>query len=143
VDPGPLPRPVAASTDISKVVRADYGANELYTAMAEAALAGWDEWNARWKEPLYHQDGFLVLSRDAMQPGGFEHESLTLLEKRGHRLERITGRAPTRFPAWSPVDYPDGYFNPRAGWVESSKVVATLAAEARADGVGFLQGTAF
>ena len=31
IDPGPLPRPAAASTDISKVVRADYGADELYT----------------------------------------------------------------------------------------------------------------
>ena len=47
VDPGPVPRPAAASTDISKVVRMDYGADELYTAMAEAALAGWDRWNAR------------------------------------------------------------------------------------------------
>ena len=37
VDPGPVPRPVAASTDISKVVRMDYGADELYTAMSEAA----------------------------------------------------------------------------------------------------------
>ncbi|MBI3878055.1 MAG: NAD(P)/FAD-dependent oxidoreductase, partial [Verrucomicrobia bacterium] len=36
LDPGPMPRPVAASTDISKVVRLDYGADELYTAMAEA-----------------------------------------------------------------------------------------------------------
>ena len=31
-DPGAVPRPAAASTDISKVVRADYGGDELYTA---------------------------------------------------------------------------------------------------------------
>jgi len=30
VDPGPLPHPLAASTDISKAVRAAYGADEDY-----------------------------------------------------------------------------------------------------------------
>ena len=29
-DPGPLPHPHAASTDISKVIRMDYGADEIY-----------------------------------------------------------------------------------------------------------------
>lgn len=140
IDPGPVPRPSAASTDISKIVRMDYGADVLYTAMSEAALDGWDRWNARWDTPLYHQDGFLLLSSSAMAPGEFEHESYTLLRQRGHPVvhpdhaERIR-----RFPAW-PVDrYPDGYFNPRAGWVESGKVVARLAEEARAAGVILLE----
>ena len=41
VDPGPLPHPLAESTDISKVVRIDYGADEDYTALGERALDGW------------------------------------------------------------------------------------------------------
>jgi len=144
VDPGPLPRPAAASTDISKVVRADYGADELYTAMAEQALAGWDRWNERWGEPLYHQDGFLLLSPDPLQPGRFEADSLTLLEQRGHRLERLrAGERTTRFPAWSLEQYPDGYFNPRAGWVESGKVVSRLVIETRAAGVRLLERTEY
>ena len=72
VDSGIIPRREAASTDISKVVRIDYGNDELYTAMGEAALAGWHLWNERWGESLYHQDGFLLLSADALQPRGFE-----------------------------------------------------------------------
>jgi glycine/D-amino acid oxidase-like deaminating enzyme len=142
IDPGPLPRPAAASTDISKVVRADYGGDALYTAMAEAALSGWDLWNARWREPLYHQDGFLLLSAEALQRGGFEYESLALLEQRGHRLERLRGDARSaRFPTWSAEEYPDGYFNPRAGWVESAKVIARLVVEARTAGVRLLERT--
>jgi glycine/D-amino acid oxidase-like deaminating enzyme len=142
IDPGTLPRPAAASTDISKVVRADYGADEPYTAMAETALTGWDRWNGRWGETLYHQDGFLLLSTDALQPGQFEYESLALLERRGHRLERLrAGERTARFPAWSPDQYPDGYFNPRAGWVESGRVVGRLAVEARAAGVRLLERT--
>jgi glycine/D-amino acid oxidase-like deaminating enzyme len=141
VDPGPLPRPEAASTDISKVVRADYG-DELYTAMGEVALRGWETWNARWREPLYHQDGFLLLSSDALRRGSFEYESLVLLEARGHRLERLRDATRTnRFPAWAAAQYPDGYFNPYGGWVESAKVVATLAMEAKAAGVRLLERT--
>jgi glycine/D-amino acid oxidase-like deaminating enzyme len=136
LDPGDVPHVAAASTDISKVVRADYGGDELYTAMAETALSGWDRWNDRWGETLYHQDGFLVLSEGALQPGRFEYDSFALLERRGHRLERLReDERGTRFPAWSSAQYPDGYFNPRAGWVESGRVVAKLALEARAAGV--------
>src|SRR4051812_10720757 len=136
IDPGTVPRAEAASTDISKVVRADYGDDELYTAMGEAALSGWDRWNERWGESLYHEDGFLLLSAAPLQPGGFEHESFALLERRGHRLERLRADVRSnRFPAWSVEQYADGYFNPRAGWVESGRGIAKLVAEVRAAGV--------
>lgn len=135
IDPGPIPRPVAASTDISKVIRMDYGADDFYTAMADAALDGWDRWNARWQPPLYHQDGFLLLAADEMNAGGFEHESLHALARHGHHVQRLTrDDLARRFPAWRAATYPDGYFNPRAGWAESGQVVARIAAEARAAG---------
>jgi len=38
IDPGPLPHPLAASTDISKAVRAAYGADEDYTELAERSI---------------------------------------------------------------------------------------------------------
>jgi glycine/D-amino acid oxidase-like deaminating enzyme len=144
IDPGPIPRPTAASTDISKVVRMDYASDELYTRMAEAALAGWDRWNRRWTPPLYHEDGFLVLSSGPMQPGGFEHDSFSVLRARGHEVERVDSTdARRRFTAWSNRDYPDGYFNPRAGWAESGNVTARIAGEARAAGVRLTEGTTF
>ena len=40
LDPGPLPHPLAASTDISKIVRADYGAGELYADLMVEAFPG-------------------------------------------------------------------------------------------------------
>jgi sarcosine oxidase len=144
VDPGPVPRPAAASTDISKVVRLDYGADELYTAMGEAALSGWDRWNAAWESPLYHQDGFLLLTTEAMRPGGFEHESFELLRRRGHAPRRLgPGDLESRFSGWDGARYRDGYFNARAGWVESGNVLARLAADAAARGVLLAQGVAF
>lgn len=144
LDPGPVPRPAAASTDVSKVVRMDYGADDFYTALAERALEGWDEWNRRWDPPLYHQDGFLLLARETMRPGGFEYDSAEALAKRGHVVERLSGlRRDERFPAWAPAMYPDGYFSPRAGWAESGKVTARLAADARGAGVRLHDGRAF
>jgi glycine/D-amino acid oxidase-like deaminating enzyme len=119
----------------------EYGTDELYTAMCESALAGWDLWNTQWESPLYHQDGFLLLTTGAMEPGGFEHESFGLLRRRGHALDRLRASdLAARFPAWSGNNYRDGYFNARAGWVESRKVLARLAIDAAARGVQLEQG---
>jgi glycine/D-amino acid oxidase-like deaminating enzyme len=135
-DPGPLPHPLAESTDISKVVRIDYGADEDYTALGERAIAGWRAWNARWPRPLFHETGVTFLSRAPMEAGGFEHDSYETLVRRGHPIERLDAAAiAARFPAWRRGAYVDGYYNPIGGWAESGAVVAQLAAEARAAGV--------
>ncbi len=136
VDPGPVPHPLAESTDISKVIRADYGADEDYTALGEQALDGWRRWNREWPEPLFHETGVTFLSRAPMQPGGFEYESHALLTRRGHRLERMDAAAiAKRFPAYREGEYVDGYFNPSGGWAASGAVVAQLARQAEAAGV--------
>src|SRR5262245_65433127 len=62
-----LPHPLAESTDISKVVRMDYGADEDYTQLGEQALAGWRRWNARWA--LCHATGVPSLWRAPRQAG--------------------------------------------------------------------------
>lgn len=136
LDRGPLPHPEASSTDISKIVRPDYGDDVFYSALAEEAMEGWEEWNRRWGQRLFHPEGFLVLASGSMEPGGFEHESWRVLRERGHRLERMDPRTlAARHPAWNSERYPDGYFNPRAGWVESGRVMARLVEEAREAGV--------
>ena len=45
IDPGPLPHPLAASTDISKAIRTAYGPDEDYSALAERAIPLWRKWN--------------------------------------------------------------------------------------------------
>ncbi len=141
LDSGPVPHPLAASTDISKVVRIEYGADELYTTLAEQAREGWLTWNQElFSQPLYHETGGVFLSRDPMQPGGYEYENARMLEARGHAPQRLdSAQLRARFPAWNADRYVDGYFNPKAGFVESGKVVAALAAEARARGVDLRQ----
>ncbi len=141
VDPGPLPHPLAASTDISKLIRADYGTDGFFADLGREALAGWDAWSAGWDAPLYHPDGVLMLSRQALVAGGFEGDSLRTLEDRGWDLERLDAEAlARRHPAWRLGPHADGYLNPRGGWAESGAVVAHLLSLARAQGVVLNQG---
>lgn len=138
-DPGRLPHPLAESTDISKVVRMDYGSDEAYLALMEEAIEGWRRLNARWPRPLYHETGVTFLTRGAMAPGSFEHESHRLLTARGYPLERLdAAEIRRRFPAWR--GHTDGYFNPVGGFAESGNVVAELAREAASEGVVLREG---
>ncbi len=144
LDPGPLPHPLAASTDISKVVRLDYGPDDGYLALMETALDGWRRWNAAWGEPLFHEVGVTFLSRSPMAPGGFEHESFVRLAQRGHPVTRLDAQAiRARFPAWSTGAYVDGYWNPLGGYAESGRVVDRLLRDAEREGVRLLTGHTF
>ncbi len=141
VDPGPVPHPLAASTDITKAVRADYGPDEAYTDWMLEAIPLWREWSDRWGDGLFHETGVCYFSRAPMAHGGFEYESHRVLGERGVALERLDAREiARRFPAWSSGRYTDGYFNPLGGYVESGRVVARLAADARASGVIVREG---
>ncbi len=140
LDRGPVPHPDASSTDISKMIRMDYGSDVFYHEFAEAALDGWERWNREWTRPLYHAEGFLVLADGPMGPGGFEYESFRVLRERGYEPERIgPDDLRRRFPAWCAEAYPDGYLSPRGGWAESGAVVGWLRDQAEAGGVRIRQ----
>jgi glycine/D-amino acid oxidase-like deaminating enzyme len=144
VDPGPLPHPLAASTDISKAVRAAYGADEEYTELAERSIKTWREWNQEFGTQLYHEVGVMFVRQRELKPGDFEHESYRTLQKRGHKVERInSARFWKRFPAWNAELYQDGVLELEAGHAESGRVVATLIGRAKSLGIELLEGTRF
>src|SRR5438128_793308 len=144
VDPGPLPHPLAASTDISKVVRAAYGADEEYTELAERSRQIWQRWNIKLEVELYHEVGFLCMRQRPMEAGDFEYESLRLLERRGHRIERVNSDYLGRhFPASNADRYPDGFLDFEAGYAESGRAVAALIARAKSIGVALREGVKF
>ena len=136
VDPGPLPHPLAASTDISKAVRAAYGADEIYTELAERAIPIWRKWNAEFGVELYHEVGVMFVRHRQMEPGDFEYESYKILKQRGHRIERMnSAQVWKRFPAWNPELFPDGVLELEAGYAESGRVVVKLIERARSLGI--------
>jgi sarcosine oxidase / L-pipecolate oxidase len=144
VDPGPLPHALAASTDISKAVRAAYGADEDYTALAERSITLWRQWNEEFGTKLYHEVGVMFVRHREMEPGDFEYESLKLLEKRGLKVARMdTPQLWKRFPAWNPDLYRDGVLEIEAGYAESGRAVATLIERAKSGGVELCERVRF
>ena len=130
---GSIPHPLAASTDVSKVVRLDYGADEFYVTEMERAFEGWHDWNRELGETVFHQSGAMFVTREPMAAGGFEHESFELLRRRGHALVRLDARAIESRSALR--GFVDGYFNSEDGWADSSRVIERLTALARSSGV--------
>src|SRR5881398_434275 len=144
VDSGPLPHPLAASTDISKAVRAAYGADEEYTELAERSIKIWREWNQEFGAQLYREVGVMFVRQREMKPGDFEYESLKILEQRGNRIERMnSARMWRRFPAWNPELYQDGILELEAGYAESGRVVATLIERAKSLDIELREGVRF
>ncbi len=131
LDPGPLPHDLAASTDIRKVLRMEYGPDGTYMDCMQLAFEGWRSWNEEWIArgigPLYHRTGVLMITRDEMRAGGYEYESFQRLSRRGLAAERLDAEAiENRFPAWKQGRHVDGFFHSLGGWAESGEVVKTL-----------------
>lgn len=142
-DPGPVPHPLAASNDVSRMVRMDYGSDGLYSSLGAEAIDGWHRWNANWGRELYHEDGFLLLSSVPMAAGSFEQDSYSLLTGRGFPLEKLApGALEGKYPHWNADYYIDGYFNPRAGWAEAGDITDSLARDAAEAGVSIVTGFA-
>ena len=144
VDPGPLPHALAASTDISKVVRAAYGADADYTALAERSIKLWRKWNDEFGVQLYHETGAMFVRQGEMKPGDFEYESFKMLQQRGNKVERInSAQLAKRFPAWNPELFQDGVLEFEAGYAESGRAVAALIERAKSAGVELRENTRF
>jgi glycine/D-amino acid oxidase-like deaminating enzyme len=142
IDPGPLPHPDASSTDLSKIVRLDYGADIFYTELMERALPRWRELNGGWGRPLFHETGFVALSSEPFSRGAFELDSFEVLTDRGHPIDRLhAADIAARFPTWS-ERYVDGYYNPQGGWAESGEVTLRFAKAAQVAGAVFRRGVA-
>src|SRR5574341_173030 len=71
LDPGPLPHPLAASTDISKAVRMDYGSDDDYTRLAVESFPIWRQWNQDYGTTLYHEPGAMFVTRQPLESRPF------------------------------------------------------------------------
>ncbi len=138
IDPGQLPSPLAASTDISKVVRREYGTDTYYMELGERSIQQFKAWNEDWPEPLYHEVGLLLLSRGGMKPDSFEYESYQTLRQAGFDPERFNKESlKARAPAWNAEAFPDGFFHAPSGYAQSEKVLSQLLSIGESLGVEF------
>ena len=123
VDPtGPTPHSLAASRDISKIVRSEYGGDMTYTEMAQNSIEGWLNLNEQWG-PVYHNTGITRLSSN-LSKGSYEWRCLETASKAGLEIEKLDSTAIRhRFPMVDADQLPQGFFNPRGGYVEARKAL--------------------
>jgi len=139
-----------SSNDISRIVRMDYGADELFTKMAYESLRKWPEWNnLNLKSPqhrqLFSNDGIVLMMKGTYEKdAGYEKESYELVKKFGLPLERLSQAQGNpinkKFPVFEPDLYKDGYFNAFGGWADAGETVTWLAYAALQKGVVIRSG---
>lgn len=143
LNPDTIPHLLAASTDISKAVRMEYGADTEYMEMGDESISGWHAWNEEFGETLYHEWGIAFFTRQPIDAGqnSYEWQSYQNLLKRGYQPELLgPDEIARRFPAWNNQNYVNCCYNPRGGFVESGRMVETLARHARSLGVDIHEG---
>ena len=129
INPDTIPHPLAESTDISKIIRIEYGTDEEYMDMAAECITIWREWNELFQDKLYHETGFLLLSNTPLdtESKSFEAASYYNLLKKGYHPERVKPEdLAKRFPAINHHLYTDGFYHAVGGYAESGRVVETL-----------------
>lgn len=143
INPDAIPHPLAASTDISKAVRMEYGSDAEYFDMAELSIQRWKEWNELFGLRLYHEVGFLMLCKGSIDSDrhSFEKHSYLNLKKKKYPTELLNAaEIKRRFPAVNSDVYIEANYNPIGGYVESGLAVETLAKYARQLGVEIHEG---
>lgn len=134
----------AASTDINKIIRADY-ASPFYADLAYEAISAWQTWPEI--QPFYHRTGWVMLDE---KDSDLAERIRKVFRDRGHDptsdgpLSEIGGK-----DRWGGVlegtateGFRDAYCNPEAGWCEAGKATQAIMEEAIRKGVKYVCGEA-
>ena len=86
----------ASSGGETRVIRATYGGNRIYTQMAIRALQLWKENEAKWQRSFYTRTGALWMITGS---GEYETASIPLLDEAKFKYEKLTAdEAAKRYP---------------------------------------------
>lgn len=114
----------ASSADHSRVIRAGYGADAIYSQWARQSTAAWRSLESDSGESLLTVTGALFLG-----PPGFAylHETFASLQESGELVEWIAPDAlPARFPGLVAEDIGPAVFEPGAGVLRARAAVQAL-----------------
>jgi glycine/D-amino acid oxidase-like deaminating enzyme len=118
----------ASSGGESRVIRVSYGADPLYSPMAEASLAAWDDLSARAGLPILHRIGVLWFSPAT---DDYMKKSLAWLEQHGlarRRLDRADLAA--AYPQMVFRADESGFLEERSGALIAGRGVQTVVRDA-------------
>jgi glycine/D-amino acid oxidase-like deaminating enzyme len=105
----------ASSGGETRVIRAVYGGEPVYTRMARRALDLWREAEQRWQRKVFHEVGALWMFAG---DDAFARRSFVPMRAEGLPLEELTStEARRRWPQMSFADVRSVFFEPRAGYL--------------------------
>lgn len=141
LDRAPCPSSMAASSDINKIVRADYS-SLFYMDLAYEAMDAFSNWPIL--KPFYHRTGWIMLDekdsdlaeriRNNFKNSGRPDESEDI------SLEQVKNRWDGILKDIDTTDYSKAYLNPSAGWTDASLATEAMMHEAVSNGVRYEVG---
>lgn len=135
----PSPEP-AASTDINKIVRADYS-SAFYANLAYEAIEAWAEWPEL--KDYYHRTGWVMLDTE---DSDMADRIRQVFKDRGHdptediALDKLNDRWNGILEGTNLQGFNKAYWNPEAGWCDASAATASIMNAAIAKGVKYIVG---
>ena len=128
INPDEIPHPLAASTDISKIIRMEYGTDGEYMDMAYHSMLKWREWNHVLNDKVFEESGYIMLSSsDRKHEPSYELASVNKLIVKGFKPDILDGKDITeRFPCFNTGVYKWGSFQENGGYGFSGKAVGLL-----------------
>lgn len=135
----PSPEP-AASTDINKIIRADYS-SAFYAELAYEAIEAWANWPEL--KDYYHRTGWIMLDtedsdmvdqiRQVFRNRGFDPTEDIPLDKLNDHWKGI-------LKGTNLQGFDKAYWNPEAGWCDASAATASIMNAAISKGVKYVVG---
>jgi len=117
----------ASSGGESRMTRAGYGADEIYTRMAWESLGEWRQLSARSGLPIFHQTGVLFF---APRIDDYFEQSIAVHRRLGHPIEVLDeAMLRRRFPMIDFSGIGAGLYEPGFGALMARRAVQTLVAE--------------
>lgn len=117
----------SSSGDESRIIRAGYGGEEIYSRMAMRSLAQWRELFERTGQPLFHPTGVLWMGRD-------HAATVATLARCDVPFEALDAAAiRRRFPQFQIDDETRAVFEPENGVLMARRAVAAVVADAGVD----------
>jgi sarcosine oxidase/L-pipecolate oxidase len=138
------PSQSAASTDLNKIVRADYS-NRLYTELGLEAIEAWQD-NPIFKDGgVYHQTGWIMCDEKGSDLGqrirkNFQAIGIDPMQELSEHDVRQNWGGVLKDADLSP--FGSFYWNPLAGWADAGRALELLAREIEAMGVRYVVGEA-
>jgi sarcosine oxidase/L-pipecolate oxidase len=141
LDRAPVPSPRAASTDINKIVRADYS-SAFYMDLAYDALGAWETLSLL--KPYFHRTGWVMVDEKGSDLADRIRRNFENSERsdpsRDISLEDIRTNWDGVFSDIDLTEYRKAYTNPSSGWADASLAVEAMMQDAISKGVRFEVG---